>query len=583
MKKITLFAVAALAASQAFAAQPVGADQIKAQTSRQSMKAVEATRSAIVTNGVASRADEVVPASLPTYVARETFYIGLSRDWWGYDKAIGFAPAKGTLKFTNLSENKEAAAWSAYSKYFGSQIEEADIESTDIDWVITTSPAMRYEDVTLVTNGTTYCDSVAAYYAGDPAFWGFDKAEEGEDPTPDEVYGVSPNAFRDGRGSLSMTKINKKPSLADRQNYDSNGVYTGWATVADFKELVDVKVTGYGFILPQTGSPYLLSSMYLPIQFVTSEEVTLVANVYAADAEGNPTDKLLGKGTAIIPAGNTEVMEPESGAYMLSINLSAVNEYNLSTGSPIAVYQPVYISLSGVDNDAVTSFNLSIQMGPRGPEADEAWRGQYYKDLYAYHTKVEFSAQDANGEAVELISRIPWVVGFVGAEYDGWWYFPTDYFAFYNITYPYVNNAVIGEEGFDYEAPVEGGDEVFVIDSNLDITQLYDDMLIDDDNDTDWIELKFGTYDSGSHVFSAVQVTAAPLPEGVEGRKATIHFTGYACDFEINVTQGDPNASISSIVANKAAEGKVFDLQGRAVKNATKGIYIVDGVKTILK
>ena len=582
MKKITLFAVAALSATQAFAAKPVVADIVKPQAQRMAVKAVEANRYAHI-GEVAneSRADQVVNASNPTYVAREAFYLGLSRDWYGYRKPIGIVPAQGTLKFTNIME-AEASSWSGYSQYYGSTIEEEEIESSDLDFVIKTSPATSYQDITLVTNGTTYCDSVAAYYAGDPEFWGFSTAN-GEEPTLDELYGVSCNMFRDGRGTISMTKINKKPSLADRNNFDANGVYTGWATVDGVKEYNNVKLTGYGFNLPQTGSPYLLSSMYLPVIYVSTADVPVVATVYAADENGLPVGSAIGKGTAVLPAGNTEQLEPESGAYMLSINLSAVNEFNLSTGSPIAVYQPIYISLTGMDNEAISEFNLSIQLGPKGPEANDEWRDAYYKRLYAYHTKVEFTGENNEGETESICTRIPWVVGFNGAENQGWWFFPTDYFAFYNITYPYVDNAIIGEDGFNFESPVEGGEEVFVIDSNLDITQLYDDMLIDDDNDTDWITLEFGIYESANgHEFSAVQVTTTALPEGVEGRKATIHFTGYACDFEITVTQGDPDAAISEIVANKAKQGKVFDLQGRVVKNATKGIYIVDGVKTIL-
>lgn len=586
MKKITLFAVAAMAASQAFAVQPAGAGQVKAQ--RQVEKAVEATRSQVLSTAGVSRADEaetVVDASKPTYVARETFYVGLSRDWYGYKNALGFLPAQGTAKFTNLVDSV-ASSWSGFCKHYSSTIEESDLQSSDLDLVIKTTPANRYNEITLVTNGTTFCDS-AIYYTGDPEFWGFTTAAEGADPTPDEVFGVSPNRYRDGRGSLSMTKINKKPSLSDRQNYDSNGVYAGWSTIESFAALTDAKITGYGLMLPQTGSPYLLSSFYMPVIYVATDDVPVIASVYAADENGLPTDSLIGKGTAILPAGNTELMDPASGAYMLSINLSSVNEFNLTTGSPIAVYQPVYISLTGVDNEAITSFNLSIQMGPRGPEENDEWRNQYYKDLYAYHTKIEFTAENAEGDVSTYYYRIPWVVGFVGDEFNGWWYFPTDWFAFYNITYPYVDNAIIGEEGFNFEAPVEGGEQTFVIDSNEDITQLYDDMLINDDNDTDWISFEFGIYENQSgYEFSAVNVKVEALPEGVTGRSKTIHFTGYACDFEINIVQGEgggSEGSISAIVADKAAQGKVFDLQGRAVKNATKGIYIVDGQKTILK
>ncbi|MBR3478696.1 MAG: DUF4859 domain-containing protein [Bacteroidaceae bacterium] len=70
-----------------------------------------------------------------------------------------------------------------------------------------------------------------------------------------------------------------------------------------------------------------------------------------------------------------------------------------------------------------------------------------------------------------------------------------------------------------------------------------------------------------------------------ENLAKTYTFTIYAyynnqrCEF--NITVGDASA-INFVELNKS-DGKIFDLTGRLVKNATKGIYIKDGKKFLVK
>ena len=70
-----------------------------------------------------------------------------------------------------------------------------------------------------------------------------------------------------------------------------------------------------------------------------------------------------------------------------------------------------------------------------------------------------------------------------------------------------------------------------------------------------------------------------------ENLENTYTFTIYAyynnqrCEF--NITVGDASA-INFVELNKS-DGEIFDLTGRLVKNATKGIYIKDGKKFLVK
>lgn len=579
MKKITLIAAAVLTASTAMAVRPVANNYVRPQSVNQAGKALVANRSALHIEQLSRAGEEtVIPADRPSYVATETFYIGISRDFTGYKKQIGVMPAKGSARFSNLLNQEGTWSWQFFD--FSA---EAPVDTTAIsnDLVIKTKPASFIRDLTLVADETTYCDSVAEYLAGDPGFYGFDTAGEGEEPTEDDIFGVSACGTRDFRGSLSMTNLNRKPGLADKKDYDSNGLYTGWYDIFEKENYTDLQLTGYTIYVPCNGDPFLLSSLYFPVTYKTTDDVTLSINVYET-GEKNTLGKQLGKGSVTLPAGNTEELFPEIKSYMASAYLRATTAAGLSTASPIAVYKPVTIVISGIDNEAVQQLNVSFQIGAKGPEENDAWRDPYYSQLYANHAGVNFAAKDSLGVDTTFVSRVPWVIGFGGEENEGFWFFPRDIYAFYNITYPYVENAYIGEEGFNFDAPAEGGNEVFVIDSNLDIAQLYDDMLIDAEASADWVDFEVGMVESGNHTFSAVNVTADALPEGVAGRKATIAFTGYAADFTIEVTQGDPDASINEVAAAVAKGNKVYDLQGRQVKNAARGIFISNGKKILL-
>ena len=68
----------------------------------------------------------------------------------------------------------------------------------------------------------------------------------------------------------------------------------------------------------------------------------------------------------------------------------------------------------------------------------------------------------------------------------------------------------------------------------------------------------------------------------VAAGKAYLRVTS-GTDAKINLTFDDETTSISNISTNRVDDGKYYNLQGMEVKNPTKGLYIVNGKKVIIK
>ena len=76
--------------------------------------------------------------------------------------------------------------------------------------------------------------------------------------------------------------------------------------------------------------------------------------------------------------------------------------------------------------------------------------------------------------------------------------------------------------------------------------------------------------------------SAGVLPEG----KAYLHLTEAPASGdarELVMSFGDEATGIDSVTRDALTNGKVYNLQGQEVKNAQKGIFIVNGKKVVLK
>ncbi|MDE7335218.1 MAG: hypothetical protein K2N10_02750 [Muribaculaceae bacterium] len=571
MKKITLFAVAALAASSVYAAVPQ-AQSTQTRSMREQFSAVseQMTKKMPVAKVSKSRAEgDVTVSALPTYRNYDAMYLGMNRDFMYKVSVFGFLPAKGEIGFYPYYE-ADSYNWK-WDVYQGQEVVEE--VSTDDVLTIPTAPFKQFAGPTLeFTSGqsvVSYNDSCRIYQCGgSPASWSEYFEGFGVTPMKTTAYllGASETAidYSDATGS----KYN--PETGTSVNFDGiiSSAYDG---------ATDFKILAYGVRVPGSTAPYALKGGYLFLNAETKAATEIKITVMPIDDEGkiNMADTI-GSGTMILPAGAT------SGAVDFVVSKASEVAF-LTTDEPVVVpTNGVYMTFSGVnDSENITYFNVVYQ-------------NQYYYDyeqasnpnsiipsLFTANAYLEFEYTDKEGAQKLGRSANYGLYGSKETELKACFEFAI----YYDVEYPFIANATQGYDILDMsvEIPAQGAQTNRYFEANTDILQLIDDDYVTvEENNCDWFEYAIQPEEDIPTVFNLI-VKADALPEGVEGRVGTLTFTGYGYDETITIFQGDKQASISSIVANKAAQGKVFDLQGRAVKNATKGIFIVDGKKTILK
>ncbi|MDE6229621.1 MAG: hypothetical protein K2M40_07545 [Muribaculaceae bacterium] len=578
MKKITLFAVAALAASQAFAVVP-GAANVKNMRSDWKLQSSSYLKKADLSKPVVSRAEsDEVPSTEPTYYSKGAMYLGLDAAFYEWRSEFGFVSGNSFVNFVPVE------------KYDGYEWEWAILgrdenipgSSTEDILTIETVPFMQFSGPTLKgsTAGvtTTYNDSVSVFFGGgNPEFYGFNSFDGSE-------IGMSHYGKITGVGSTLEISIDKTQAGTD--DYNANGTCTEIDSVFVSLDPKQVAMTGYGSILEGMNQPFLLKGAYIYVIASTKAAIPLDITVYALNEEGKiDTKTILGRGEAVLPAGEFNDF--------LTFDVEAVLPElpTITTGAPVVVPTTgAYISITGMNVDDLLTFNvvfnrsLSVdraQWTQNNETAAAAYRKKM-QTLYPSHAIFEVDVTGQDDEVQKYYYGDPWLYSNSSTPTELW--LAREYCIYFIVDLPVLSNATQGFEQNDMtiELPVDGGQTNRFFESTQDIMQLIEDEYVTvEEEGTDWLEFLMEADEDYPEVFNFI-VAADALPEGVKGRKATFTLTGYGYDNTITVTQGDPDAAISEIVANKAKQGKVFDLQGRAVKNATKGIYIVDGVKTIL-
>lgn len=577
MKKITLFALAALTASSTFAAVPqVGAVQSK--SSKHILNKGFAKETTLVKSDKSvSRAEDATtstatPSTLPTYRTYDALYLGFSRDFHYKTSPFGFVPAGANVTFYSFSEaDSYSWAWTEFTR-----TDDIEHNSSEKNLTIQTTPFLQFSGPTLeMTSGAetvSYNDSTATYFSGGtPSIYSeyFDG------------YGVTPVLHTDDGFRSYYTAVSYAP--ADAANMNENGTFNNFANgiAKKYKGYTDFKLTGWGSILPGSVKPFLLKGGYIYMSYSTKEAVELPIAVMSITEDGkiNRADTI-GVGSMLLSAGNV------NGQPVVEFEVSAVDKVlGLSTGQPIVVPSTgVYISISGINNpevitsiDAYVNASTCLQM-----DIEDYDTNPIYDYIIDWDAVVEFDCKDAEGNDVQgLSSYTPLYELTTGSgKLNG----ICEYLMFYDVEYPYLANMTEGFVPGDMtiEIPVEGGTDNRYFEASTDLIQLIDDeyVTVDVAGDTEWFTFDTEPEADYPNVFNLI-VESEALPVGTEGRKATITFSGNGFDNTITLVQGTP-ASIKDVVAAKAKDGKVYDLQGRAVKNAGKGIYIVDGKKVIL-
>lgn len=585
MRKITLFAAAALASVAAVAATPAAPAHSFAQTKASAFKAQRIQKAAVsvlANSELQSRAGETVTSGLPLFGTPTAYYRGMSNNLYGATPTTEMMlPARGVTRFVPATEPAFTGAkwnWIEYQvNEAGTALEAVPVEKTADVLLFENGPYLQTVDSVTVTadiNGvpTKYANpQVSSILCGrDFASW---NAMTEEQMAEFGTFGVSPCAAGPSNQEkwhiwggfygfeLGQTETDEDGTVIEANEY---GIFDSlWSD--KFPGYSKFRQAGYLSYLPYPGSNYLLSSVYFLCRAVCSEDVVINVNVYELDAEGEVDhSKLVGKGSAVIAA----CTEKEPFYDFLTVELSGVNVLGFSTNSPICASNALGLEVTGVENEALSSFYMMVNGNVIVPDAD--WQAREYSVAYPGHG---YSIMQAvNDETKEVESLVdPYIHLYYTDNTMQYLARCSDFEMFYDIYFPVLYNVETGEDAYNVVLPVEGATDGVFIDSSLDIAQLYSDGLITATQNGDWFEYEVG-FDEEYEVYY-VAVKADALPAGETGRYGEIKFAGYACDFTVTVTQGE--SGINSVVANGRGVSEFYDLQGRKLNAApAKGLYI---------
>jgi hypothetical protein len=150
------------------------------------------------------------------------------------------------------------------------------------------------------------------------------------------------------------------------------------------------------------------------------------------------------------------------------------------------------------------------------------------------------------------------------------------------------------EDSKDITLPVEGGQaaiKVHPMYSNGDETaqelgyktRLFLDETVAGNEIPEWLGVDFANEDyDDTYTFDLV-FEAEALPEGVEGRQATITFMQEGARLEVTVTQGKATGINVTTKTVKTSNTPMFNLAGQRVNKDYKGLVVKDGNKFIVK
>lgn len=588
MRKITLFAGAAILASSAMAAGPAVASNNKVEFKAQKYQHFEPLSKASVSALRAadlSRADEGTANGDPNYYTPGGFYTGVSNQWYSFNsgKAVMIAPSRGYTQFVPTAEFTDSR-WTFYRYELnesGDALEPVGYYA-DVDTLL--FPNAPYSQTSgLVTLSGTNADGASVSYTNakinsmlcgrNAEEWGLGGADDGG------TYGLSPvpcgtPASDDATGRLYIWGgyygFDKSDATAN-ENGVFEAVCKGEDATFPETEFSDVKLIAYETEMPSPGSWYQLSGIYFLCRSVNTADISITVNVYEID--GNEiSEKPVGKGSTIIAANSAD----EPFYDFLNIELSGVNVLGYSTNRPICSDKALYFEITGFSGDEVESFYMMMNATQTVSLAE--WSAQsYWRKLYPSRAYVIYSMTDlASGETV--VDHDP----YIHAYYEDQENYATsklcitnNFLLYYDLTFPQVFDAYTGADEFTVNVS-DGPQEVYV-DGSFDFAQLYDDGIMNATASDSWINFEV-SYDEDEE-YTVVTVSAEALPEGETGRSGKIEFTGYACDFTINVVQGEgggnEEGSISEVKTAADGVSEYYDLQGRKLSAApAKGLYI---------
>lgn len=339
-------------------------------------------------------------------------------------------------------------------------------------------------------------------------------------------------------GNYDPTKQFWLGQISSANNVYAFGSNSGpfWAELTNYKYNA---VSGIANVYDAPVSPYVFSSVILPLGDFFNTGADLVCTVYKAKDLGNGalevTDEVLGQATC------NESKKVSAGDILL-FNFSNI----------MIIDSPIAIKISGFDNPNL----LSIAPLSQALNHDS-------QKGYAF---VLLKNQTTGGEWwCEIAGALSAVEGPGNME--------VSHCIGMNAVFPYMRS----NDGDTFQASVEGETKSFDITSywyptKIDEEDMFNGWTIESSDS--WVKVE-QTLDEEAQK-AGVKITAEALPSNLDGRVATVTIKALACETTIIVTQGNTAAISNQTISNGNIKNGTFNISGQRINaaNAKNGLFI---------
>ena len=462
-------------------------------------------------------------------------FAGLGLNGYSFLYNLAFTGAYAPVSFNNLTTDK-VTEWQWSVSRESVDEEEAEVYQTgnEKDFTFNTVGGDAYSDIQLVGVNQTAVSQ--------PFTFGWGKSDVFAD------YGFQLYA---GGSESQFILNNETPAIITRQDPDGDlTFYTNWATPEKATNSMS-KIYCYH---EKPATPLYIEGVTLPlVNGSYNSDFNLHIKIYEASY---PIGGKLSLGRVLAEGDAT--VENVNADY--NMGLTAVEFTDLYVEDEIGMSETIkhlfldtefVIAIEGWDNGTFTGV-----LGSQDAPLDNARASTWF---------------EMTGEEGSMYSYTSWktslFVGLLGAT-SGWLYTEDDT----NVSIPASGEAVSIKVHPMY-ANIEANE-------NGSLTRLW----LDDSSDEipEWLAVGIANEDYDETFTFDLVFEADALPEGAESRSATLVFVQEGAKLTVTVTQEAGETGIST-VTKTTTDGKVYNLSGRQVKPAHKGLVISNGKKYIAK
>lgn len=237
---------------------------------------------------------------------------------------------------------------------------------------------------------------------------------------------------------------------------------------------------------------------------------------------------------------------------------------------PILIDQEFMLKLEGPQDDKTPwafMFDITRPVGSKNTAGLIPTKGEMAGAMVSYST------QTSDGEMAEFPTSL---------DLGLYMYTPFNIFFDQESGYPINslnNDTLVIAEGAAFSAPL--------VLWNWEALNIGTDAKLNITSDSDWLKATVTRGLSSDMPTYEILFEAEACPTDVKGRFGTLTFTdGQGYQSTMTFLQGDAAAGIDKVAVGEEAidpDAPVFDLTGRRVSNPTKGIYLQNGRKFVVK